>query len=110
VLRATSLDELPQFWNVVVGDMSIVGPRPHALSHDDHYRREIRRYISRHKVLPGVTGWAQINGLRGEIESPEDMARRIEFDLDYIRYWSPALDLKIILLTIPRMLRDPAAY
>lgn len=109
-LRRTSLDELPQFFNVLKGDMSIVGPRPHALSHDEHYRREVRRYVGRHKVPPGISGWAQINGLRGEITNDEDMRARIEHDLYYIRNWSPALDLKIIFLTVPRMFNDPKAY
>lgn len=109
-LRRTSLDELPQFFNVLKGDMSIVGPRPHALSHDEHYRKAVRRYVGRHKVPPGITGWAQVKGLRGEIRNHEDMQKRIEHDLYYIRNWTPALDLKIVFMTVPRMLHDPKAY
>ena len=101
-LRRTSLDELPQFFNVLMGDMSIVGPRPHAVAHNEQYRRLIHGYMLRHKVKPGVTGWAQINGWRGETDTLEKMRRRIDYDLEYVRNWSLAFDLKIIALTIVR--------
>ncbi|WP_298051674.1 undecaprenyl-phosphate glucose phosphotransferase [uncultured Paenalcaligenes sp.] len=99
-LRKTSLDELPQFYNVLQGRMSIVGPRPHALAHNEHYKDQIESYMKRHKVKPGITGWAQVNGLRGETDTIEKMQRRVEFDLWYINNWSLWLDLKIITLTI----------
>jgi putative colanic acid biosynthesis UDP-glucose lipid carrier transferase len=98
-LRNTSLDELPQFINVLMGDMSVVGPRPHAVEHNDYYSKEIRRYMSRHKVKPGITGWAQINGCRGRTDTLEKMLRRVELDLDYIRNWSFWRDIKIVLWT-----------
>ncbi len=101
-IRRTSLDELPQFINVLQGRMSIVGPRPHAVSHNEQYRRLIHGYMMRHKVKPGITGWAQINGWRGETDTVEKMAARIECDLQYIQSWSLWLDIKIILLTIFR--------
>lgn len=101
-LRRTSLDELPQFFNVLQGSMSIVGPRPHAVAHNEEYRQLISGYMLRHKVKPGITGWAQINGWRGETDTLDKMAKRIEFDLAYIRNWSLLLDLKIIFLTIFR--------
>lgn len=109
-LRRTSLDELPQFINVLQGRMSIVGPRPHAIAHNEMYRKLIKSYMVRHKVKPGITGWAQINGFRGETESLEKMAKRIEYDLDYLRNWSPWLDLWIVLRTIVLVLKDPNAY
>lgn len=99
-LRRTSLDELPQFINVLMGDMSIVGPRPHATAHNEHYRKLIDRYMLRHKVKPGITGWAQINGWRGETDTLYKMARRIKFDLYYIQNWNLWFDLRIIFLTI----------
>ena len=99
-LRKTSFDELPQFINVLQGRMSVVGPRPHAVAHNEMYRKIIKGYMIRHKVKPGVTGWAQINGLRGETDTPEKMAMRIEHDLEYIRNWSLMLDFWIILKTI----------
>jgi putative colanic acid biosynthesis UDP-glucose lipid carrier transferase len=99
-LRASSLDELPQFINVLQGRMSIVGPRPHAVSHNEMYRKVISGYMIRHKVKPGITGWAQVNGLRGETETLEKMAERVEYDLEYIRNWSLMLDLWIILRTV----------
>ena len=99
-LRRTSLDELPQFFNVLRGEMSVVGPRPHAIAHNVKYAREIQQYYGRHRVKPGITGWAQINGLRGEIDTPEKMERRVVFDLYYIDNWSLALDLWIILRTL----------
>ncbi|RMO89118.1 Capsular polysaccharide biosynthesis protein [Pseudomonas syringae pv. philadelphi] len=99
-LRRTSLDELPQFFNVLYGDMSIVGPRPHAVAHNEQYRKQVSGYMLRHKVKPGITGWAQINGWRGETDTLDKMRMRIEFDLEYIERWSIWLDLKIILLTL----------
>ena len=109
-LRQSSLDELPQFFNVLQGRMSIVGPRPHALSHNDFYKDSIKAYMQRHKVKPGITGWAQINGWRGETETLEKMQKRIEYDLYYIENWSLAFDVKIILLTFFRGFTDKNAY
>jgi putative colanic acid biosynthesis UDP-glucose lipid carrier transferase len=109
-LRRHSLDELPQFFNVLKGTMSIVGPRPHAVAHNEYYRRRIPAYMLRHKVRPGLTGWAQINGWRGETETLEKMEKRIEYDLDYLRRWSLWFDLKIIFLTMFRGFRDTHAY
>jgi putative colanic acid biosynthesis UDP-glucose lipid carrier transferase len=109
-LRRTSLDELPQFLNVLQGSMSIVGPRPHAVAHNEYYRRLIRGYMLRHKVRPGITGLAQINGFRGETQKLEKMEKRVEFDLEYLRHWSLWLDLKIIALTPLRVFSDKHAY
>jgi putative colanic acid biosynthesis UDP-glucose lipid carrier transferase len=95
-LRRTSLDELPQFVNVLQGKMSIVGPRPHAVAHNEQYRRKIRGYMLRHKVRPGITGLAQVNGMRGETDTLEKMEKRVEYDLAYIESWSLELDLRII--------------
>jgi len=106
-LRRTSLDELPQFVNVLQGRMSIVGPRPHAVAHNEMYRKLIKSYMIRHKVRPGITGWAQVNGLRGETETVDKMKARIEYDLDYLRNWSLALDLKIIWKTVFVVLKKP---
>jgi putative colanic acid biosynthesis UDP-glucose lipid carrier transferase len=99
-LRRTSLDELPQFINVFLGDMSIVGPRPHAIAHNEEYRGQISSYMLRHKVKPGITGWAQVNGWRGETDTLEKMEKRVEFDLVYINNWSLWWDLKIVFLTL----------
>lgn len=99
-LRKTSLDELPQFYNVLQGRMSIVGPRPHALAHNEHYKDLVESYMQRHKVKPGITGWAQVNGLRGQTDTIEKMQKRVEHDLWYINNWSLWLDLKIIGRTI----------
>jgi putative colanic acid biosynthesis UDP-glucose lipid carrier transferase len=99
-LRRTSLDELPQFFNVLQGEMSIVGPRPHALAHNEYYRNLIDGYMQRHKVKPGITGWAQVHGFRGETDTLEKMQSRVDYDRYYINHWSIGLDLKIILLTI----------
>src|SRR6266545_198208 len=99
-LRRTSMDELPQFLQVLAGQMSIVGPRPHAVAHNESYRSLIPGYMLRHKVKPGITGWAQVNGLRGETDTVEKMKARIEYDLDYMRHWSLRLDLRIIWRTI----------
>jgi putative colanic acid biosysnthesis UDP-glucose lipid carrier transferase len=109
-LRRTSLDELPQFINVLQGRMSIVGPRPHAVAHNEMYRKLIRGYMIRHKVKPGITGYAQVNGYRGETETVEKMKARIEYDLAYLRNWSLFLDLQIILKTIVVVLRKDNAY
>jgi putative colanic acid biosynthesis UDP-glucose lipid carrier transferase len=110
VLRRTSLDELPQFINVLKGSMSIVGPRPHAVAHNEQYRGLIKGYMLRHKVKPGITGWAQVNGLRGETDTLDKMAARVEFDLDYLRNWSLSLDLWIILRTVRVVLGRDNAY
>jgi putative colanic acid biosynthesis UDP-glucose lipid carrier transferase len=99
-LRKTSLDELPQFFNVLQGNMSIVGPRPHAVAHNEMYRKLIKGYMIRHMVKPGITGWAQVNGLRGETETLDKMQARIEHDIDYLRYWSLRQDIYIIFRTI----------
>ncbi|HVL35042.1 MAG TPA: undecaprenyl-phosphate glucose phosphotransferase [Burkholderiales bacterium] len=109
-LRTSSLDELPQFINVLQGRMSIVGPRPHAVAHNELYRKLIRGYMLRHKVRPGITGLAQVNGFRGETRSVEKMKARIDYDLAYLRNWSLALDLRIILKTIVVVLRRQNAY
>lgn len=109
-LRRTSLDELPQFFNVLQGTMSIVGPRPHAVIHNEHYRRLIPGYMLRHKVKPGITGLAQINGFRGETETVDKMEGRIRHDIEYIRHWSLWLDLKIILVTILKGFTGKNAY
>ncbi|MBN8503893.1 MAG: undecaprenyl-phosphate glucose phosphotransferase [Burkholderiales bacterium] len=109
-IRRTSLDELPQFINVLQGHMSIVGPRPHAVAHNEQYRQLIKAYMVRHKVKPGITGWAQVNGLRGETETVEKMRLRVEYDLEYLRNWSLALDLQIIVRTVRLVLFDRNAY
>lgn len=99
-LRRTSLDELPQFVNVLRGDMSVVGPRPHAVAHNQHYRTKILEYMLRHKVRPGITGWAQVNGFRGETETVDKMVERVSHDLEYIRSWTFGLDLRVVWLTV----------
>jgi putative colanic acid biosynthesis UDP-glucose lipid carrier transferase len=109
-IRRTSLDELPQFINVLQGRMSIVGPRPHAVAHNEMYRKVIKGYMIRHKVKPGITGWAQVNGLRGETDTVDKMEARIEYDLDYLRSWSLGFDLKIIVRTILLVFKDRNAY
>ena len=110
LLRRTSLDELPQLINVLQGRMSLVGPRPHAVAHNEEYRKLIKGYMVRHKVLPGITGLAQINGCRGETAELKDMEARVSFDLDYLRHWSTMLDFKIIFLTIFKVFRGDNAY
>jgi putative colanic acid biosysnthesis UDP-glucose lipid carrier transferase len=110
ILRRTSLDELPQLINVLQGRMSLVGPRPHAVAHNEEYRKLIKGYMVRHKVLPGITGLAQVNGCRGETSQLEEMEARVNYDLDYLRRWSPMLDIKIILLTAVKVFRDDKAY
>lgn len=109
-IRKTSLDELPQFINVLQGRMSIVGPRPHAVAHNEQYRELIKAYMVRHKVKPGITGWAQVNGLRGETDTIDKMKARVEYDLEYLRNWSLALDLQIILRTVRLVVFDRHAY
>ena len=109
-LRKTSLDELPQFINVLQGKMSIVGPRPHAVAHNEEYRERIEGYMLRHKTRPGITGWAQINGYRGETDTIEKMENRVKFDIEYIRNWSVFFDLKIIVLTIFKGFTGKNAY
>jgi putative colanic acid biosysnthesis UDP-glucose lipid carrier transferase len=109
-LRKTSLDELPQFIQVLTGEMSIVGPRPHALAHNEEYRTLIRGYMLRHKVKPGITGWAQVNGFRGETDTLEKMEQRIRYDLDYITNWYLGMDIKIIFLTIFGSKKNQGAY
>jgi putative colanic acid biosynthesis UDP-glucose lipid carrier transferase len=99
-LRRTSLDELPQFFNVLLGDMSLVGPRPHAVAHNEKYKRLIPKYMLRHAIKPGITGWAQVNGWRGETDTLEKMIRRVEHDVHYVRHWTFWLDLKILFLTV----------
>jgi putative colanic acid biosysnthesis UDP-glucose lipid carrier transferase len=110
LLRRSSMDELPQLINVLQGRMSLVGPRPHAVAHNEEYRKLIKGYMLRHKVLPGITGLAQVNGCRGETSKLEEMEARVNFDLDYLRHWSPILDIKIILLTVIKVFRDEKAY
>ena len=110
ILRRTSLDELPQFIQVLTGEMSIVGPRPHAVLHNEQYRALIQGYMLRHKVKPGITGWAQVNGWRGETDTLEKMEKRVEYDLAYIRDWALWMDLKIIGMTIFGVFRGKNAY
>lgn len=109
-IRKTSLDELPQFINVLQGTMSIVGPRPHASAHNEQYRKLVPQYMQRHLVKPGITGWAQINGWRGETDTLEKMEKRVEFDLHYIKHWSLWLDIKIIILTVFKGFINKNAY
>jgi putative colanic acid biosynthesis UDP-glucose lipid carrier transferase len=110
VLRRFSLDELPQLFNVLQGRMSLVGPRPHAVAHNEQYRKLIKGYMVRHKVRPGITGLAQVSGCRGETQDLASMEARVHFDLEYLRHWSPSLDLKIILMTVRQLLGDNKAY
>jgi Undecaprenyl-phosphate glucose phosphotransferase len=100
ILRRTNLDEVPQLLNVITGEMSLVGPRPHAVAHDNEYEERIRLYARRHKVKPGITGWAQVNGLRGETDAVDKMIRRVEYDLYYIDHWSVMFDIRIMLATL----------
>jgi putative colanic acid biosynthesis UDP-glucose lipid carrier transferase len=107
-IRKTSIDELPQLFNVLSGKMSMVGPRPHAIEHNTDYDKRIRAYMTRHRIKPGITGLAQINGYRGETDTLEKMKKRVEYDMHYINNWSFWLDLEILLKTIPALLRDEA--
>jgi exopolysaccharide biosynthesis polyprenyl glycosylphosphotransferase len=109
-LRRTSIDELPQLINVIRGEMSLVGPRPHALAHDEFYGQLIENYDGRQAVKPGITGWAQVNGARGETPEISDMRRRVELDLWYVRHRSLRLDIRIIVLTAVQVLRNPDAF
>ena len=109
-IRRTSLDEFPQFVNVLQGRMSIVGPRPHAVAHNEQYRQLIKAYMVRHKVKPGITGWAQVNGHRGETDTIDKMQARVEYDLEYLRNWSLGFDLRIIARTVKVMFFNHNAY
>jgi len=109
-LRKSSLDELPQFFNVLQGRMSIVGPRPHAVAHNEKYRKIIDTYMWRCKVKPGITGWAQINGWRGETSNTEQMRKRVEFDLEYLQRWSLWFDIKIIYKTAMKEFTNKNVY
>lgn len=109
-IRRTSLDELPQFFNVLQGSMSIVGPRPHAVAHNEQYRAIVDRYMLRHKVKPGITGWAQINGYRGETDTLDKMEKRVQFDLEYIQNWSLWMDIKIVFATVFKGFVGKTAY
>ena len=110
ILRKTSLDELPQLLNVLLGDMSLVGPRPHAISHDNHYGALLPTYKQRMRVRPGLTGAAQISGHRGETADDDAMVRRVERDVEYIERWTPALDFRILALTVIKVPFDNRAY
>ena len=110
LLRKLSIDELPQLWNVMRGDMSIVGPRPHALAHDEYYGALIPTYAARFRAKPGLTGYAQVNGFRGEISDMRCMSDRVAADNSYIEEWSLALDIAILVKTVPLIFRDPNAY
>jgi putative colanic acid biosysnthesis UDP-glucose lipid carrier transferase len=110
ILRRTSLDELPQLINVLQGRMSLVGPRPHAVAHNEEYRKLISGYMVRHKVTPGMTGLAQVSGCRGETSTLDDMRRRVQYDLEYLRHWCWLLDIKIMLRTVVLLFRDKRAY
>ena len=113
ILRALSLDELPQLFNVLKGEMSLVGPRPHAVAMkvgDSRYCDAVAEYAQRHRVKPGITGWAQINGFRGEVSSIEKGSARVQYDLEYIKQWSLWLDLKILALTVPAVLSARNAF
>lgn len=110
LLRASSIDELPQLLNVLRGDMSLVGPRPHASAHDDYYGTHIPDYHARYQARPGLTGWAQVKGLRGGTETVDAMRRRVEADIEYIQTWSILKDAQIVLLTIPSLLTAENAY
>ena len=108
--RRTSIDELPQLFNVLQGSMSIVGPRPHAVAHDTEFDKLIGNYAYRHHVNPGLTGWAQVNGYRGELRTVADIEQRVKFDLWYIDNWNLVVDFKIILMTLVEIMRGENAY
>ena len=110
LLRQTSIDELPQLLNVLFGNMSLVGPRPHAVAHNNEYQKLIANYAFRHHVKPGITGWAQVNGYRGQSQTTDVMAERVDYDLWYINHWNLWLDLKILLKTVVSVYRQPTAY
>lgn len=109
-LRRKSLDELPQFINVLQGRMSIVGPRPHAIAHNEEYRKIVDNYMIRHKVKPGITGLAQVSGYRGEVDTLDKMEKRVQYDIEYIQNWSLWLDIKIILKTMTKGFSGENAY
>ena len=109
-IRNRHIDELPQLFNVLAGSMSLVGPRPHAVAHNELYRRQINGYMVRHKVRPGITGWAQVHGLRGETDTVEKMEARVRYDLEYLSNWSVVLDVKILLKTLFVVLGQKNAY
>ena len=110
-LRKTSVDEMPQFFNVLLGDMSVVGPRPHMLSHTEMYANKVDKFMVRHFVKPGITGLAQVSGYRGEVETDKDIIGRVKYDIFYIENWSIFLDLKIIIQTIIKAIKgDEKAY
>ncbi|MBK7944199.1 MAG: exopolysaccharide biosynthesis polyprenyl glycosylphosphotransferase [Flavobacteriales bacterium] len=110
-LRKSNLDEMPQFWNVLLGHMSVVGPRPHPIRLNEQYRDIIDKYMVRHFVRPGITGWAQVNGFRGETSTPDLMERRVEMDIWYLENWSFWLDLKVVVKTVTNMLgKEKMAY
>jgi len=110
-LRKYSMDELPQFINVLAGDMSVIGPRPHMLAHTEQYRKLIKQFMLRHTVKPGITGLAQVNGFRGEIKNLSDITNRVAYDVQYIEAWSLTLDIKILLHTLWVIIRgQPEAY
>jgi putative colanic acid biosysnthesis UDP-glucose lipid carrier transferase len=109
-LRRTSLDELPQFFNVLRGEMSVVGPRPHALEHDDIYKDLVKGYMYRYRIKPGITGWAQVNGFRGETDRIEKMMGRVKLDLYYMQHWTFGLDMKIVAMTLWKGFAGANAY
>lgn len=109
-LRSTSLDELPQFLNVLKGEMSVVGPRPHAVEHDEYYKNVVQHYMFRYRIKPGITGWAQVNGFRGETAEIRMMEARVKFDLYYIQHWSFWMDMRIIFLTLANGFVGRSAY
>tara|TARA_B100000524_G_scaffold237971_1_gene126874 strand:+ start:40 stop:447 length:408 start_codon:yes stop_codon:yes gene_type:complete len=110
-MRQTSIDELPQFFNVLIGDMSVVGPRPHMLSHTEMYANKVDKFMVRHFVKPGITGLAQVSGFRGEVESDSDIIGRVKFDIYYVENWSVLLDVKIIIKTTLKAIKgDEKAY
>ena len=110
LLRKTSLDELPQLFNVLGGTMSLVGPRPHASDHNEEYAQLIRGYFARHRVKPGITGWAQVNGFRGETKSVASMETRVKYDINYVEHWSLLFDLKILVMTVFAAISGRNAY
>jgi putative colanic acid biosynthesis UDP-glucose lipid carrier transferase len=111
LIRKTSIDELPQFFNVLLGNMSVVGPRPHMVSHTEMYARKIDKFMVRHFIKPGITGLAQTNGYRGEVENEKDIVYRVKYDIFYLENWSLLLDIKIIILTVIIALKgDKKAY
>jgi lipopolysaccharide/colanic/teichoic acid biosynthesis glycosyltransferase len=110
ILRRTSIDELPQLLNVLQGTMSLIGPRPHAMAHDSQFDKVVGNYAYRHHVKPGLTGWAQVHGYRGETRTVEDIEHRVKLDLWYIDNWTLGTDLKIIVMTVAELVRGKNAY